>query len=92
MKPVNITSQVILFFIPIAGYYAWHRIGKFWRGLALNLGLSLMIVPLFVFPEMLLYQNYLFIVATVMILAIKIHFLIKWSKEYNMRCENDKEN
>jgi len=36
---------------------------------------------------MLLYQNFLFLVVTVVAMAIKMYFLVKWSKEYNERCE-----
>lgn len=87
MKPVNITTQLVLFLIPIAGYLAWYRIGKIWNGVGLNLGFGLLVVPLFVFPHMLLYQNFLFLVVTVVAMAIKMYFLVKWSKEYNERCE-----
>jgi hypothetical protein len=91
-KPVNLNTQVLMFFIPVVGYYAWYRIGKLWSGFFLNLALGLTVVPLFVFPTMMLYQNYLFLVIAVIGFAIKIYFLIKWSKEHNKRCEVDEEN
>jgi hypothetical protein len=77
MKPVNLNTQILLFFIPVVGYYAWYRIGKLWSGFFLNLA-------------MMLYQNYLFLVVAIIGFAIKIYFLIKWSKEHNIRCDNDK--
>tara|TARA_B110000211_G_C13692984_1_gene383965 strand:- start:47 stop:343 length:297 start_codon:yes stop_codon:yes gene_type:complete len=86
MKPVNITTQLILFLIPVAGYLAWYRIGKIWNGVGLNLGFGLLVVPLFMFPQMLLYQNFLFLAVTVMAMAIKMYFLVKWSKEHNELC------
>ena len=92
MKPVNINTQLLFFFIPVLGYYAWYRIGKLWSGFFLNLALGLTVVPLFVFPQMLLYQNFLFLVITIIGIAIEIYFLIKWSKEHNERCDVDKEN
>ena len=92
MKPVNINTQILMFFIPVLGYYAWYRIGKLWSGFFLNLALGLTVVPLFVFPQMLLYQNFLFLVIAIIGFAIKIYFLIKWSKEHNIRCDVDKEN
>jgi len=88
MKPVDITTQLILFLIPIAGYFAWYRIGKIWSGVGLNLGFGLLIVPLVVFPQMLFYQNFLFLLVTIIALTIKMYFLIKWSKEYNKKCED----
>ena len=87
MKPVSITSQLVLFLIPVIGYLAWYRIGKIWNGIGLNLGFGLLVVPLFVFPEMLLYQNFIFLVVTVVAMSIKMYFLVKWSKKYNERCE-----
>jgi len=92
MKPVNLSTQFLLFFIPVAGYYAWYRIGKLRSGFLLNLALGLTVVPLFVFPNMLLYQNFLFLSISIVGFSIKIYFLVKWSKEHNIRCENDKEN
>ena len=92
MKPVNINTQLLFFFIPVLGYYAWYRIGKLWSGFFLNLTLGLTVFPLFVFPQMLLYQNFLFLVIAIIGFAIKIYFLIKWSKEHNIRCDVDKEN
>jgi len=92
MKSVNINTQILMFFIPVLGYYAWYRIGKLWSGFFLNLALGLTVVPLFVFPTMMLYQNFLFLIIAIIGFAIKIYFLIKWSKEHNIRCDVDKEN
>lgn len=92
MKPVNINTQILMFFVPVLGYYAWYRIGKLWSGFFLNLALGLTVVPLFVFPIMMLYQNFLFLIIAIIGFAIKIYFLIKWSKEHNIRCDVDKEN
>lgn len=91
-KPVNLSTQVLVFFIPVIGYYAWYRIGKLWSGFFLNLALGLTVVPLFVFPTMMLYQNYLFLVIAIIGFTIKIYFLIKWSKEHNKRYEIDEKN
>ena len=92
MKPVNLSTQFLLFFIPVAGYYAWYRIGKLWSGFFLNIALGLTVVPLFVFPNMFLYQNFLFLSISIVGFTIKIYFLVKWSKQHNERCKNDKEN
>ena len=92
MKPVNISTQFLLFFIPVLGYYAWYRIGKLWSGFFLNIALGLTVIPLFVYPNMLLYQNFMFLSISMVGLAIKIYFLVKWSKQHNERCENDKKN
>ncbi len=83
---------MLVFFIPVIGYYAWYRIGKLWSGFFLNLALGLTVVPLFVFPTMMLYQNYLFLVIAIIGFTIKIYFLIKWSKEHNKRYEIDEKN
>ena len=87
MKPVNLSTQFLLFFIPVLGYYEWYRIGKLWSGFFLNLALGLTVVPLFVFPNMLLYQNFMFLSISIVGLAIKIYFLVKWSKEHNKLCD-----
>lgn len=92
MKPVNLNTQMLFFFIPVLGYYAWYRIGKLWSGFFLNLALGLTVIPLFIYPNMMLYQNFLFLTISIICYAIKIYFLIKWSKEHNERCENDEKN
>ena len=45
-KEVDIRAQILFLIIPIAGYYAWYRINKLRWGFAINLGTSLLIVPL----------------------------------------------
>ena len=92
MKPVNLNTQILFFFIPVLGYYAWYRIGKLWSGFFLNLALGLTVIPLFIYPSMMLYQNFLFLTISIIGFAIKIYFLVKWSKQHNERCENDEKN
>ena len=92
MKPVNLSTQFSLFFVPVLGYYAWYRIGKLWSGFFLNLALGLTVIPLFIYPNMLLYQNFLFLSISIVGFSIKIYFLVKWSKQHNERCENDEKN
>ena len=91
MKPVNLNTQILLFFLPVLGYYAWYRIGKLWSGFFLNLALGLTVIPLFIYPNMMLYQNFLFLTISIIGFTVKIYFLVKWSKEHNKLCENSLE-
>lgn len=82
---VNIKNQVILFLIPVVGYYAWWKIGKFWAGLLLNLSLGLALIP------MILFSNFIFLLIVICSMCLKLYLLIKWTKEHNKRCDIDKE-
>ena len=83
-KEVDVRAQILFLIIPIAGYYAWYRINKLRWGFAINLGTSLLIVPL-----LFMQVTNLFFFATVISLFISVYCMMKWTTEYNLKVRED---
>ena len=84
-KPVNVTLQTVLMFIPLVWIYAFYRIEK------LNMGLFLLFVAIAVSMVFQLVIPFPFglILAYVPTFAIPIYYIRKWSKEWNANFQDN---
>ncbi|MFB5631568.1 MAG: hypothetical protein ACE5RN_08270 [Nitrosopumilaceae archaeon] len=84
-KPVNVTLQTILMFIPLVWIYAFYRIEKLSMGLfLLFIAIAVSIVIQLVFP-----YPYGLILAYVPTFAIPIYAIRKWSQEWNTKIQTE---
>jgi hypothetical protein len=82
-KPVDVTLQTVLMFVPLVWIYAFYRIEQFSNGVFLffvALGASIVIQLVAPFP-------YGLIFAYVPTFAIPIYFIRRWSREWNKQFE-----
>ena len=82
-KPVDVTLQTVLMFVPLVWIYAFYRIEQFSMGVFLffvALGISIVIQLVVPFP-------YGLIFAYVPTFALPIYFIRKWSREWNKQFE-----
>lgn len=80
-RPVNVTIQTVLMFVPLAWIYAFYRIER------LSMGLFLLFVTLAVsiVLQVTVPYPYGLIFAYVASFAIPIYYIRKWSKQWNAR-------
>ena len=80
-KPVDVTLQTVLMFVPLVWIYAFYRIERLSMGIFLffiALAVSMVIQLTVPFP-------YGLIFAYVPTFAIPIYYIRKWSKQWNTR-------
>ena len=96
-KPVNVNWQILFVFIPFVWIWAFYRIDKLWKGLALMFGVGFavaLVVVFFVgFGEGIMGvpgeevsqegENLSAILSYAIIAGVGIHYMRKWSKEWN---------
>ena len=84
-KPVNVTLQTILMFIPLVWIYAFYRIEK------LSMGLFLLFVAIAasIVIQVVVPYPYGLILAYVPTFAIPIYTIRKWSKEWNEKFQTE---
>ena len=84
-KPVNVTLQTILMFIPLVWIYAFYRIEK------LSMGLFLLFVAIAasIVIQVVVPYPYGLILAYVPYFAIPIYTIRKWSKEWNEKFQTE---
>ena len=82
-KPVNITIQTVLMFVPLVWIYAFYRIERLSTGIFLffmALAASMVVQLTIPYP-------YGLIFAYVPTVVIPIYFIRKWSREWNEKFE-----
>jgi hypothetical protein len=80
-KPVSVGWQTLFIFLPYVWIFAFYRIEKLRMGLVLALiafGISLAFQIVMPFP-------YGFIIALAVSMGFPIHFIRKWSREWNAK-------
>ena len=82
-RPVNVTIQTVLMFVPLVWIYAFYRIEK------LNMGLFLLFVTIAIsiVMQLTIPFPYGIILAYVPSFAIPIYYIRKWSIEWNKQFE-----
>lgn len=84
---VNVNWQTIFIFIPIVSLWAYLRIEKFWLGFLLNLGLGFIPIGFMAIGAIIddALGTILLIVGIGFALYLKIHYMRKWSREWNVK-------
>jgi len=84
-KPVDVTLQTILMFIPLVWIYAFYRIER------LSMGLFLLFVAIAasIVIQVVVPYPYGLILAYVPTFAIPIYAIRKWSKEWNKQFQTE---
>ena len=84
-KPVNVTLQTVLMFIPLVWIYAFYRIEK----LSMGLFLFFLAIAASIVVQVALPYPYGMILAYVPTFVIPIYFIRQWSKEWNAKFQTE---